>query len=340
MISAKPKYRSSWSTESSETLPVIVLTKSRKSWGRFAAGEAIDLTLADLLSLAGVSLEDVRSNAGYNYHPNATDTAGPKARVSGLQLMLYIQCFGYAKYDVGGEVEGRNCYLSVEETGLDWISISDDGVVDGRGTLYRDTFYGVLVQGSVDGSIRQLDLNSIWLNVAALIFLLRVPKKILGHMTINFFGHVSKIYSKVLYVPFSIMETCGSIAMRLMFYKQAFNTVAARSAEQKHKGIPEMELGSQLESMLVEGEFFLLEEDFSAMEMFAYNAVAFGRKPPPDSRSRGFQTHLNAWLEKIFQDFKEEFFAGIRREDVPESLGLDHFMSSALHNDDMTFDMM
>mmetsp|Transcript_60797 Transcript_60797/g.144860 ORF Transcript_60797/g.144860 Transcript_60797/m.144860 type:complete len:951 (-) Transcript_60797:45-2897(-) len=344
LITAKPTYRSSWTSKTSQQLPVIVLTKGKSLWGRFSAGETIDITVAQLLELADVSLEDVRVSAGQNFHPNSTISAGPYARVSGLQLLLHVQCYDYAKYGVGHEADGSNCYVSVEETGNDWISINNDGVVDNQGTLFRDTYYGVVLHGHLTGTVRQLDLNSMWLNIAALIFMIRLPKKIMSHIVVSLFGHVSKIYSKVMWHPFSIMETSGSIAMRLMSYKMAFSGLASKTDSKDKKarrGIHEEQVGSHIEGLLEARELYMYNEDFTALEKFCYNALVMSKRKHPGSVSNSDLRKLaNSVLSNLAQDFKEEFLAAVSKQHISESIDLDRFMSACLSNDDMTFDMM
>merc|ERR1719329_897439 len=80
---------------------------------------------------------------------------------------------------------------------------------DNGSPVFRER-YGVLVVCR-DGRtfFRYPDVNVMIVNVTSILVFLAIPMRVVAFFAVNFLGHLSTIYKRVLYEEFSISKSCG-----------------------------------------------------------------------------------------------------------------------------------
>jgi len=170
----------------------VALKSDGTVWKRFDASNShVSLTLSELLSLAGVRLDDTMPVVGRNYFPNALESSGPLARVAGLNLDIEIKCGRKPRaffWDTAALPTEKHpdveCSLQVKTSPSFMVSVvrfeSDQSVTRVR------SYQGVRFTSSFSGTYKRLNLNSVLVNITTAVTFLSIPNQVIFVMAMWF----------------------------------------------------------------------------------------------------------------------------------------------------------
>jgi len=295
-------------------------TVARKSdgtvWKRFDASNShVSLTLSELLSLAGVRLEDTMPVVGRNYFPNALDSSGPLARVAGLNLDIEIKCgrkpraFFWETAALPTEKHPDvECSLQVKTSPSFMVSVvrfESDSVGNLQSGTRVRSYQGVRFTSSFSGKYKRLNLNSVLVNITTAVTFLSIPNQVIFVMAMWFLGHLSRIYRAAVQREFNISKECAAMSMRLIAHSYLFSEVQNQMGKDGkfEEGIIDEASMTQMWTRIIKDH---ISNPIAAEEMaqfFMHQIVSSFKTPPlsaDDYAKRGIRQEMLGLVQDGF----------------------------------------
>eukprot|EP00746_Dinoflagellata_sp_MGD_P057435 gnl/MRDRNA2_/MRDRNA2_24733_c0_seq1.p1 gnl/MRDRNA2_/MRDRNA2_24733_c0~~gnl/MRDRNA2_/MRDRNA2_24733_c0_seq1.p1 ORF type:complete len:701 (+),score=119.23 gnl/MRDRNA2_/MRDRNA2_24733_c0_seq1:110-2212(+) len=188
--------------------------------------EPVAIALKVLLSVAGVSLDDLNLNAGTNHKPGAGISEGVLMRISGLQLSVEMSYRNKRRHKE--DWNGPVCYIAVRAT-KQWTSKPKVDALDQYGSSRLRYYYGVQVQFSTAGSFGWVDpgyLTQSILNLITQVFvMIGVAQKAVFFIAMYLLGYLSKVYGRYVYQQVCLGRECEGLAARLVSFSETFHSI-------------------------------------------------------------------------------------------------------------------
>mmetsp|Transcript_986 Transcript_986/g.2389 ORF Transcript_986/g.2389 Transcript_986/m.2389 type:complete len:1008 (-) Transcript_986:65-3088(-) len=253
----------------------VVLDKAGAYWKEFQPGNTIVITVPDLLTLCGESLDQIQPRSGKNWLEGANHPEGALARISGMEIILKLNCYE-ASQGIADHVKGSICYMTVEPSMGSWQYVSKQDVVSEGGTLRNRIYHGIRVRSEVKCIFAKVDFNNIYLNISSMIILLQLPRKCILIFAVTLLGHTSRIYRRAIFRKFSIVDQCGGMAMRMMANNTAFEKledVHSDREEENKSGISKQRIEKQIKRILANRGNTLDRREIEQMATFCHYAA-------------------------------------------------------------------
>lgn len=196
-----------------DILTVKVDTEGRVTGTTSAPGVSVNLSLLDLLEMAGLGrdfLDTPQPSAG-----------GAVGRMTGVKLILNVACYDAESHwwhseavyrQIKAEWAGIRCEIRViassERSGRRDVENRDPAIVEHH--------YGIHVITRTGGSLSRVNYENIYHALVTAYVLSKIPKLFTLFVLVNFLGHLSKIYKRVIFEPFDIAEQVAGTATRFM----------------------------------------------------------------------------------------------------------------------------
>jgi len=254
LYSSQPKVNKVWL---SRQLHTVWIDRDWNKRHMHRPGEEIDLPVLTILEYVGLDLDEVNEFTSKNYWPDATTyETGPALRISGIEIVLEINCFNYdpgafGELDINEiSIELPVCFIRPWRTTTGWITNEKTEVIGATGAYRHRRIHGVFFDVIVHGTARKFDPTTIMNDLASVIVFMRIPNQVLLFFAITFLGHLSLIYKKAVYQNFSIVNQCAGLSMRLMAHSIAFNDAEDTSTHNVEGGFSKLKVGSHLKHIL------------------------------------------------------------------------------------------
>jgi len=263
--------RISRSAASNENIFTVILDSNGKVWRELKPSTSVKLTIPEIFFLSGEPniLDEHQPSAGPNAKPGAQHVDGPIARLTGLEVVIDIECRRLLFWRSESDWDGPVCHMTVRRGRQLWSSAEQyDTFAMNGGTRHR-LYHGVRVRCRSHGVVEFIDFNSIFLNLVSIIVLMRIPKTIILVFACTFLGHVSKIYKDVIVEKFNLADEIGGITTRLMASGVSFVGLTDGAG----KGISVHRVRERLRAALKHRRGTLDEDEVDHLVAFCFNSV-------------------------------------------------------------------
>jgi len=337
----------------------VVLNSEGTPWKRFASGKGhVSISLSDLLTLSGASLEDTLPVVGRNYFPQATDTEGPTARVAGTNLDIEVVCGRtprrYFWEQAALPTEARpdvECTLKVQRSPSFLVSLTRlEPVPTSNGGITVNTYQGVRFTSSFQGKYKKLDLNAILVNLTTSLTFLAIPNQVVIVFALGFLGHLSSIYKKAVHKEFNISKECAAMSIRLIAHSYLFSEVQNQMAKDGkfENGIIDDVSMTQMWMRVIKDHISTPTAAEEMAQFFMHQIVTSFKTPPlgkDDYKSKGV-------IQGIWQEVQDGFNAVATNLDYSralkkyasgghdEKLNMESFQAAFCSADPISFDSL
>lgn len=201
----------------------------------FAPGELVSLSVSELLAAASVNDGDEQVSgldldALFVYDEDLRGAALP-TRLTGVSLtidLFYTE--GNANACINTKPArtleslawaGPICCINIKAD-RDWTSRERANVIDAGGSVRTRVYRGILVKFHAHGLFSIFDASALFRGVTQIIIWMQIPMMIIYWFSINFLGHLSTVYTRVIHQEMSLADACKGLAARLISHSAAF----------------------------------------------------------------------------------------------------------------------
>ena len=211
-------------------------------------GEDIKLTVAELMEIAGVDLDETFDNQPNGVVPatglqaNGGTSTGvyPRPRLTGVRVALAINYYNYNLDDLeGSELGTSDIYAVVEvDSQLAWTSRGQDvryrslpsdwnspvNAVDGKpnGALEDMYVYGINIVVNANGVVAAFNFQLFITTIVSGLVFLGVAKNIVDFVAMNGLGIKSKLFKSFIQEEVNLEEECARFSLTALMASEFF----------------------------------------------------------------------------------------------------------------------
>jgi len=249
----KQGHSSDSSIDEGDQVLTVLLSRDGTEARRWAAGEAISMTLADVMAnaklqeysddVSRLDLDSKYTRVDEDIIDDLGDT-GVSVRVTGASIYVDLHytnqgtcTWGTGYTPVAIAHSGKVCCMTIKAI-RHWVSRKVDSVLDMNGQSKIRKYNGFSLEFRTSGAFSFVDFRQVFDLVTDMLIWYQIPGFIILFFIITVLGQLSAVYHRVIHQSMSIREAVTGLGSRLVGHSSAFLDVA----ESRTDGIDKMRM--------------------------------------------------------------------------------------------------